>query len=90
MKNVLDKYAKTVGSPKGILIERAGSVKSPLSITQNSLYKQIQEVDKRIADLQDALKMEEDRYIRQFTTLESLISQMNSQSGMLSQFGGGF
>ena len=90
MKNVLDKYAKTVGEPKGILIDRAGSIKSPASITQNELYKQIQEIDKRIASLQDTLQMETDRYIRQFTTLESLIAQMNSQSGMLSQFGGGF
>lgn len=90
MKNVLDKYAKTVGEPKGILIDRAGSIKSPASITQNELYKQIKEIDKRIASLQDTLQMETDRYIRQFTTLESLIAQMNSQSGMLSQFGGGF
>lgn len=90
MKKVLDKYASTTGGTKGILIERAGSVKSPLSIVQNSLTKQIQEIDKRIASFEDALKREQDRYIRQFTTLESLISQMNSQSGMLSQFGGGF
>lgn len=90
LKNVLDKYAKTVGEPKGILINRAGSIKSPASITQNELYKQILEVDKRISSLQDTLKMEQDRYIRQFTTLESLIAQMNSQSSALSQFGGGF
>lgn len=90
MKKVLDKYAKTVGEPKGILINRAGSIKSPASITQNELYKQILKVDKRISSLQDTLKMEQDRYIRQFTTLESLIAQMNSQSSALSQFGGGF
>ena len=90
LKNVLDKYAKTIGEPKGILINRAGSIKSPASITQNELYKQILEVDKRISSLQDTLKMEQDRYIRQFTTLESLIAQMNSQSSALSQFGGGF
>lgn len=90
MKKVLDKYAKTIGEPKGILINRAGSIKSPASITQNELYKQILEVDKRISSLQDTLKMEQDRYIRQFTTLESLIAQMNSQSSALSQFGGGF
>lgn len=90
MKTVLDKYAKTIGEPKGILINRAGSIKSPASITQNELYKQITEIDKRIASLQDTLEMEQDRYIRQFTTLESLISQMNSQSSVLSQFGGSY
>lgn len=90
MKNVLDKYAKTIGEPKGILIRRAGSIKSPASITQNEIQKKIAEVDKRIATLQSTLKREQDRYIRQFTTLESLIAQMNSQSSALSQFGANF
>ena len=36
--------------------------------------------------LQDTLKMEQDRYIKQFTALESVIAQMNSQSSWLSQF----
>lgn len=90
MKSAFDKYAKTLGEPKGILIERAGSIKSPASITQNSLYKQMEQIDKRISDLQDVLKMEQDRYIRQFTALESVIAQMNRQSGWLSQFGSGY
>lgn len=90
MKSAFDKYAKKLGEPKGILIERAGSIKSPASITQNSLYKQMEQIDKRISDLQDVLKMEQDRYIRQFTALESVIAQMNSQSGWLSQFGSGY
>ena len=90
MKSAFDKYAKTLGEPKGILIERAGSIKSPASITQNSLYKQMEQIDKRISDLQDVLKMEQDHYIRQFTALESVIAQMNSQSGWLSQFGSGY
>lgn len=90
MKSAFDKYAKTLGEPKGILIERAGSIKSPASITQNSLYKQIEQIDERISDLQDLLEMEQDRYIKQFTALESVIAQMNSQSSWLSQFGSGY
>lgn len=90
MKNVLDKYAKTIGEPKGILIRRAGSIKSPATVMQNELQKKIDEVDKRISTLQSTLKREQDRYIRQFTTLESLIAQMNSQSNALSQFGANF
>ena len=85
-----DKYAKTLGEPKGILIERAGSIKSPASITQNAVYKQLEEIDARIESLQDTLKMEQDRYIKQFTALESVIAQMNSQSSWLSQFGSGY
>lgn len=90
MKTAFDKYAKTLGEPKGILIERAGSIKSPASITQNAIYKQLEEIDARIESLQDTLKMEQDRYIKQFTALESVIAQMNSQSSWLSQFGSGY
>lgn len=88
MRNVLDKYAKTTGATKGILIEKAGSVKSPLSITNNAIYKQLNAIDKIIKQLEARKSAEEDRYIKQFTSLESLISQMNSQSSMFSQFGG--
>lgn len=90
MKETFDKYVKTLGEPKGILIERAGSIKAPASITRNELYKQMGEIDKKIAKLQSTLKMEQDRYIKQFTALESVIAQMNSQSGWLAQFTGGY
>lgn len=90
MKQAFDKYVKTLGEPKGILIERAGSIKAPTSITKNELYKQMGEIDKKIAKLQSTLKLEQDRYIKQFTALESVIAQMNSQSGWLAQFTGGY
>ena len=73
---------------KGILIKKAGSTSSPMSVTENTIYKQISEIEKMIAKLQDRLESERDRYIKQFTSLETLISQMNSQSGFLSQLGG--
>ena len=86
----MDKYVKTIGSmeTKGILIKKAGSTSSPMSVTENTIYKQISEIEKMIAKLQDRLESERDRYIKQFTSLETLISQMNSQSGYLSQLGG--
>lgn len=90
LKNVFDTYVRTMGSTKGALIEKAGSVKAPTSILNNALYKQMSDIDKTIARLQTRLKMEQDRYIKQFTSLESVISQMNSQSGWLSQFGSSY
>lgn len=86
----MDKYVKTIGSmeTKGILIKKAGSTSSPMSVTENTIYSQLQEIEKMIARLQDRLESERDRYIKQFTSLETVISQMNSQSGFLSQFGG--
>lgn len=90
LKNVFDTYVRTTGATKGALIEKAGSVKAPTSVLTNALYKQMSEIDKTIARLQTRLQSEQDRYIKQFTSLESLISQMNSQSDWLSQFGGSY
>ena len=41
-----------------------------------------------IDKLQDQLKVEQDRYISQFTTMETLLNQMNTQSSYLSQLNG--
>lgn len=90
LKGVMDKYVNTMGSweSKGILVRKAGTESSPLSLTENYMYKQIVEYNKQIAKLQTLLQSERDRYIQQFTSLETLISQMNSQSSYLSQIGG--
>ncbi len=90
LKSVLDKYVNTTGAMtnKGILIRKAGHESSPMSVTENTMYSQLKEIKERIASLQERLETERDRYIKQFTSLETLISQMNSQSGWLSQFGG--
>lgn len=92
LKNVMDKYVNTVGSmdTKGILIRKAGTESSPLSMTENYMYKQIAEINKQILKLQTKLQAERDRYVKQFTSLETLISQMNSQSNYLSQIGGAY
>ncbi|WP_097004743.1 flagellar filament capping protein FliD [Lacrimispora amygdalina] len=81
---ITDKYASTTGATKGILIERAGSVYAPTSILQNSLQKSMDSIDTIIEGLNRQLKSETDRYIKQFTNLETMISQMNSQSSWLS------
>lgn len=90
LRNVMDKYVNTMGSwdTKGILVRKAGTESSPLSLTENYMYKEIAEYNKQIAKLQTLLQSERDRYIQQFTSLETLISQMNSQSSYLSQIGG--
>ena len=88
LQEINNKYAGMTGSTKGILVERAGSPFAPTTILQNELQKQMDSIDDVIEGLQDKLKMEQDRYISQFTSLEMLISQMNSQSSWLaSAFG---
>lgn len=72
----------------GRLIELAGSEKKPTSLLNNEIYNQIKDLNTLIEQLQDKLKKEQDRYISQFTTMESLINQMNNQSSYLSQITG--
>lgn len=84
MKLIVDQYASMTGARKGILVERAGSTYAPTTVLQNAIQRQIDQIDKTINKLNDTLKTEQNRYIKQFTSLETLISQMNSQSGYLS------
>ncbi len=90
MKTVMNRYTGTVGATKGVLVQRAGSEHSPLSLLENSIKTQMDGIAKTIDRLLDRLETEENRYISQFTQLESLISQMNNQSSYLSQLSGGY
>ncbi len=89
MQDVIEKYAGMTGVTKGILVERAGSVHSPTSIISNTIQDQIDDMNESIEQLEAMLESETDRYISQFTELETLISQMNSQSSLLSNLTGG-
>lgn len=89
LKNVMYKYVNNLGE-YGSLIRKAGSSKAPRSITDNAIYREIEEINKKIKQYESRLETERDRYIKQFTSLETLISQMNSQSSYLSQFGGSY
>lgn len=84
IKTVFDKYASTTGSTKGIFVEIAGATESPLSMLDNNILDQMDDIDDEIEKLQDKLEMETERYYKQFTSLETFISQMNSQSSWLS------
>lgn len=77
------KYSSQNGGSYGKLVEMAGSEKIPLSVTDNQIYKELKEMQENIATLRERLLSEQDRYIRQFSTMETLISQMNSQSSWL-------
>lgn len=85
MNNICQKYASTTGATKGILVERAGNKSAPLSLLNNTYLKQMNSIDEIIDSLNDKLKSERERYNKQFTNLEQLISQMNTQSSWLTQ-----
>ncbi len=89
MQNVLDTYVKTSGEPKGVLIQRAGSMKAYNSLNNNSLKTQIDNIDKQIDRWQDKMASQIDRYTTQFSRLEQLIAEMNSQASAFAGLMGG-
>ena len=89
LKNTLDAYAKYTGEPKGILIQKAGSVKSPTSLNNNTLLSQMNNLDSQIERWTDKMADQIDRYTSKFSKLEQLIAEMNSQSSALMGLMGG-
>lgn len=83
LKTQLDAYASTTGATKGILIEKAGSPLAPTSILKNSIKDQLDNIDKQILKWQNKMADQIDMYTTQFSRLEQLTAQMNSQSSML-------
>ena len=84
MKDITDRYASTTGATKGILIERAGSKYSPTASLQNKILTQKNKVDQEIEKWQEKLQDQIQYYTRQFSRLETLMNEMNSQSSALS------
>lgn len=84
IKTVFDKYASTTGATKGIFVQMAGATESPLSMLDNYILDRMNDIDEEIEKLEDKLETETERYYKQFTSLETFISQMNSQSSWLS------
>lgn len=82
------RYGTRNGGSYGRLIEEAGSEKVPMSIMNNYIYREIESIQDMIETLQERLSSEEDRYIKQFTSMETMINKMNTQSGYLSQLQG--
>ena len=90
IQNTLNTYVKTTGEPKGVLITKAGSIKAPTSLSNNSLNTQISNIDKQIERWQDKMSSQIDRYTKQFSKLEQLVAAMNSQASALSGLMGGY
>ena len=89
LQNTLNNYVKTTGEPKGVLITRAGSVKAPTSLNNNSLNTQINNIDSQIEKWQNKMSSQIDRYTSQFSKLEQLMASMESQYSALSSLMGG-
>ena len=89
LQNTLNTYTKTTGEPKGVLVTRAGSIKAPTTINNNTLQSKINNIDKQIETWQNKMSAQIDRYTTQFSRLEQLIAEMNSQAPAFSGLMGG-
>ncbi len=78
------RYASRNGNSYGRLIEVAGSDKLIATKQKNQIYSKIQGYNEELDKWKDKLKLERDRYIKQFSNLETLINSMNTQSSYLS------
>lgn len=70
---------------KGSLIRKAG-LESGTYAKNNAIYREMEQVNKRIATLQDRYDSKEEYWWSVFTNLEKMMSDLNSQSSYMSGF----
>ena len=85
VNKVLDNAVRTSSTNRGSLVKKAG-VESGSSATDNEIYKQMKNVQERISSLQDKYDSKEEYWWKVFTNLESMMSDLNSQSSYLSSY----
>ena len=90
LNSVIESAVKTTGvkGSRGSLIELAG-YESTLSDTENSLTKNITDANTAMTKMKASLKDEETRLWNKFTSLETSLQRLNTQSSMLTQFSSG-
>ena len=84
VKKALDDYVSTSVASPGILVRKAGTKLSSVSLLNNTLQSSYNTLDTNVSNMEDKISKKIDYYTRQFTALEKLMSTMNNQSSMLS------
>ena len=72
------------GGSYGELIKQAGSNRMSYTNLSSVMYQKMKENSEKIEKIKALLSTEENRYIKQFSQLEQLISKMNAQASYLS------
>ena len=88
LKSTLNAYGSTSLASPGILVRKAGTKLSAVSLLNNNIQSQISNLDSQIESWQTKLSNRIDYYTKQFTQLEQLMSTMNNQSSMLADLMG--
>ncbi len=87
LNNVIDGAVRTTSTNRGSLIQKAGLEKGNTA-TDNYIYRQMKSVTDRISQLQKRYDAKEEYWWGVFTNLESMMSDLNSQSSYLSSYFG--
>ncbi len=90
VSKVLKQYASTTYGSYGILVKKAGTKLSTLSLNDNYIAKQISSLDDEIDKWQTKMSNKIDYYTKQFTALETLMNELNSQSSALASLTGSY
>ncbi len=91
VNNAINDAVKDTGTVKGSLVRKAG-LATGTSAKDNTIYKEMERINKRIEQLQDRYDKKEEYWWSVFTNLEKMQAQFQSQQSYISQFtaNGGF
>lgn len=92
LDGILDGAVKATGSRenRGVLVRKAGLESSSSTILDSTIFKEMENLRDRIADLQDKYDSREDYWWGVFTNLESMMSDLNNQSNYIGSYFGGY
>jgi len=89
IKKISERYASTSIGNYGVLVREAGTRTKSHTLNDNYLQKLINNYNKQIESWQTKMSDKVDYYTTQFTKLEQLMNEMNSQSSALAGLMGG-
>lgn len=86
LDDVLTGAVKTTGArkEKGTLVQIAG-MKTGTAATDNSIYDQLKSIQTLISSLEERYEQQQDRYWKQFSNLETMMGNLNSQTSYIQQ-----
>ncbi|MDR0946532.1 MAG: flagellar filament capping protein FliD [Ruminococcus sp.] len=85
MNNAVDAAISTSTSNSGYLVREAGSASGAFDESKSTIYKQLEDYQKLIDNLQSRYEKEQESWWTRFTTLETYLAQMNAQASIFAQ-----
>lgn len=83
IKAIVDETASTSSSKPGLMVSAAG-VKGSATEKNNTMYDTLKSIASKISDLKDKYDRDKEKYWSQFSSMETILSNYNSQSSMIS------